>query len=109
LAGRQLVDEFATRFEQTHGMKIRFTDSAAELLVDQALEGSQQVRDLCATRFKDFHFGLKLIVQNTGTREFIIDGDAVLEPDKTLSQWVVASYRGKPADENSEQPQPEQG
>ena len=51
------------------------------------------MRDLCATRFKDFQFGLKLIAQNSGQREFVIDKDAVEAPDKVLSDWVVASYR----------------
>ena len=46
-------------------------------------------------RFKDFHFGLKLIAQNSGQQEFVIDADAVEMPDKVLSDWVVASYRQK--------------
>ena len=88
----QLVNEFALRFQEQHGMKISFTAAAAELLVSEALSKSQSVRDLCAGRFKDFHFGLNLIAQNSGRKEFVLDADAVQEPDKVLSQWVVASY-----------------
>ena len=44
-------------------------------------------------RFKDFQFGLKLIAQNSGQQEFVIDTDTVELPDKVLSDWVVASYR----------------
>jgi fructose-specific component phosphotransferase system IIB-like protein len=54
------------------------------------------VRELCAQRFKDFQFGLKLISKNTGQEVFIIDVDAVESPDKTLSEWVVKSYRPAP-------------
>jgi len=93
IVARQLVDEFARRFHQTHGMKITFTTTAADLLVTQALEQSLSVRDLCAKRFKDFHFGLKLIAQNSGRTEFVLDRDAVEAPDKVLSDWVIASYR----------------
>jgi endopeptidase Clp ATP-binding regulatory subunit ClpX len=93
IVARQLVDEFARRFQENHGMKIRFTDAAADLLVAEALEKAQSVRDLCAKRFKDFQFGLKLIAQNSGQQEFVIDTDAVQTPDKVLSDWVVASYR----------------
>jgi hypothetical protein len=50
---------------------------------------------VCTERFKDFQFGLQLIAQNTGQREFEVDPTAVDEPDKTLSDWVVASYRGQ--------------
>jgi ATP-dependent Clp protease ATP-binding subunit ClpX len=90
---RQLVHEFATRFRETHGLAIRFTDAAAEWLVEQAAAQSVPVRDLCATRFKDFQFGLKLVAQNTGQQEFTLDRAAVEAPDKVLSDWVVASYR----------------
>ena len=96
---RQLVHEFAGRFREAHGLTIRFTEESAEWLVGQALAQATPVRDLCAARFKDFQFGLKLIAQNTGQQEFTIDRAAAEAPDKALSDWVVASYR-KPAAES---------
>jgi ATP-dependent Clp protease ATP-binding subunit ClpX len=93
IVARQLVDEFGRRFQEAHGIRIRFTDEAADLLVAEALEKAQSVRELCANRFKDFQFGLKLIAQNSGPKEFVIDRDAAEAPDKALSEWVVASYR----------------
>ena len=93
LVARQLVEEFASRFCEMHGMTLNFTPAAANLLVTQALEAAQPVRDYCARHFKDFQFGLKLIAQNSGQKEFLLDTDAVKEPDKVLSNWVVASYR----------------
>ena len=93
IVARQLVEEFARRFQEQHGMQLRFTEAAADALVTDALEKNQSVRDLCANRFKDFQFGLKLIAQNSGQKEFVIDRDAVAQPDKMLSEWVVASYR----------------
>jgi hypothetical protein len=94
LVARQLVQEFALRFRENHGIAIRFTEAATDRLVNEAVGKSQSVRDLCAGRFKDFQFGLKLITQNSGPQEFVIDLDAVEAPDKVLSDWVVASYRG---------------
>jgi endopeptidase Clp ATP-binding regulatory subunit ClpX len=90
---RQLVHDFAARFLDAYKLEIRFTDAAADRLVAMALEQSVPIRDLCAARFKDFQFGLKLIWQNTGQKEFVIDADAVESPDKILSDWVVKSYR----------------
>jgi endopeptidase Clp ATP-binding regulatory subunit ClpX len=97
LVARQFVEEFAVRFREAHGLSIRFTDSAADALVSEALERSRSVRDLCAERFRDFHFGLKLIVQNSGPREFVVDAEGARNPDKILSEWVVASYRSTEA------------
>ncbi len=89
----QVVEEFAHRFKEAYGMTISFTPAAKEWLVNHALESSQSVRDLCAAQFKDFHFGLKLVAQNSGQKEFVLDENAVREPDKVLSEWVVSSYR----------------
>lgn len=94
---RQFVHEFAQRFRESHGLKIAFTDPAADRLVGLALEQSQSIRDLCAMKFKDYQFGLKLIAQNTRQQEFTLDVEAVETPDKVLSDWVVASYRNQPA------------
>ena len=90
----QVVQEFARRFTEAHGLQLTFTDAAVTRLV--ALAGAQQkpVRDLCAERFKDFQFGLRLIAQNTGQQAFAIDDAVVEAPDRVLSEWVVASYRG---------------
>jgi ATP-dependent protease Clp ATPase subunit len=93
LVARQLVEEFARRFQEAHGMKLRFTDAAANLLIEEALAKAQPVRDLCAARFKDYQFGLKLIAQNAPEQEFVIDEEAVRNPDKVLSEWVVLNYR----------------
>jgi ATP-dependent Clp protease ATP-binding subunit ClpX len=90
---RQVIQEFADRFRDSFGLTLKFTDAAAEKLIDLAAVQNTPVRDLCASKFKDFQFGLKLISQNTGQQEFTIDVDAVDAPDKVLSDLVVSSYR----------------
>ncbi|HVR35313.1 MAG TPA: AAA family ATPase [Methylomirabilota bacterium] len=90
---RELIQDFAARFEQNHGLILRFEEEAIDQLIEDAAEQRGAVRDLCNLRFKDFQFGLKLISQNTGRKEFTIDRNAVESPDKTLSEWVVRSYR----------------
>ena len=93
VVARQLVEDFTRRFEKEHGFALRFTQAAATMLVTQALAAGQPVRDFCANKFKDYQFGLRLIAQNKGQREFTVDIDAVNAPDRVLSEWVVASYR----------------
>ena len=95
--GHQLVREFEERFVKAHGIRIEFTEPAADRLVAMAGEKEMSVRDWCAERFKDYQFGLKLIVQNTGQERFRLDVESVAGPEKTLSDWVVASYRQNPA------------
>jgi ATP-dependent Clp protease ATP-binding subunit ClpX len=90
---RELVYEFGQRFFDSHKLKLNFTEDAADLLVQISQREGIPLRDLCANKFKDFQFGLKLIAQNTGQQEFVIEPAAVNEPEKTLSEWVVASYK----------------
>lgn len=93
---RDVVHEFARRFSESYGLVIRFTEEAADRLVDLAQAENRPVRELCATRFKDFQFGLRLVAQNTDRKEFVLDRAAVEAPDTVLSEWVVKSYRKEP-------------
>ena len=95
LIAHELVKEFAVKFGEQHQLKLGFTEAASARLIALAAEQGKPVRDLCAERFKDYQFGLKLIAQNTGRAEFTVDVDSVEAPDKVLSDWVVASYRQK--------------
>jgi ATP-dependent protease Clp ATPase subunit len=103
---RRLVHEFSERFHDSHKLKLNFTEDAADLLAQQSERDGLPIRDLCATKFKDYQFGLKLISQNTGQTEFIIDAAVVTDPNKTLSEWVVASYRDTINKESSTPPPP---
>jgi hypothetical protein len=104
---RRLVHEFSERFHDSHKLKLNFTEDAADLLAQQSERDGLPIRDLCATKFKDYQFGLKLISQNTGQTEFTIDAAVVTDPDKTLSDWVVASYRNTLGKESTVSASPE--
>jgi ATP-dependent protease HslVU (ClpYQ) ATPase subunit len=93
--GRKAAEEFAERFYQEHALRLSFTRPAVDRLAELAQGASRSIQEICAERFKDFQFGLKLLAQNTGQQIFVLDRDAVEAPDKVLSEWVVASYRGK--------------
>ena len=87
---------FAASFSQEHGLDIRFDEEAAHRLAAQAEAEDVPMRDLCERLFKDYQFGLKLVQKNTGQREFVLTVAAVENPDKFISELVVASYQGHP-------------
>ena len=87
------VVRYAARFQHFHGVAIRFEADAARLLAHKAQEQRVPVRDLCDRLFKDYHFGLKLIQNNTHQVEFLLPAAAVENPDKYISELVVESYR----------------
>ncbi len=89
----EAAHRFAARYEQTHGVILRFDDDVAHRLAERARTESIPMAELCQRLFKDYQFGLKLIQKNTGQREFSLPVAAVDDPDKYISELVVNSYQ----------------
>ncbi|MGE9266923.1 MAG: AAA family ATPase [Verrucomicrobiales bacterium] len=92
---RREVAVFVREFREKHGVGISFEDGAMARLVELAGEQARSVLQITRQLFRDYQFGLKLIQQNTGREEFAIPREAVENPDRFLSDLVVASYRGE--------------
>jgi hypothetical protein len=88
------VAAFRRKFEAEHGVRLAFEAGAVARLTGLAEEAGKSVADLCAEKFRDFHFGLQLVRKNTGQTTFPVTAEAIDDPDKYLSNLVVASYRG---------------
>jgi len=85
--------EFAQRLGSRHNLKVELTDGAIAKLVERATAENIHMRDLCAEVFKDYEFGLKLA---EGTTEpLILAEEAVANPDRYLSEWLVKRYRSE--------------
>lgn len=88
------VAAFSRRFESEHGVRLAFDPGAVARLSSLVASTGKSVPEICAEKFRDFHFGLQLIRKNTGQTTFPVTGEAVDDPDKYLSNLVVSSYRG---------------
>ena len=91
---RQEVDAFIREFKDKHGVTVKLDDDAVALLVKTSGEQARSVFQVARQLFRDYQFGLKLIQKNTGQAEFILTEEAVVNPDKFLSDMVVKSYQG---------------
>jgi hypothetical protein len=85
--------QFAEKFRAEHGLELVLEDAALHRLVERAQAEKMTMPELCAHLFKDFRFGLELVHKNTGQTQFVLNGGAVDEPDKFLSELVVQSYQ----------------
>lgn len=85
---------FRRKFESEHGVRLAFDSGAVSRITALAAETGKAVPELCAEKFRDFHFGLQLVRKNTGQNVFPVTAEAIDDPDKYLSNLVVASYRG---------------
>jgi endopeptidase Clp ATP-binding regulatory subunit ClpX len=95
--------EFAQRLSSRHSLKVELTAGALAKLVERAMTENIHMRDLCTDVFKDYEFGLKLA---EGTTEpLILTEEAVANPDRYLSEWLVKRYR---ADRRTAEPQSDQ-
>lgn len=87
---------FTTRFEQEHGFLLEFDDGALDALVDLSLASDKTIRALCDEKFRNFHHGLKLITGDSDLKNFAITRMVIANPDKAISDWVVARFRAPP-------------
>lgn len=89
------LKRFAEEFEWDHHLGIEFDEGAVRVLMEISIEEDKTIRAVCEERFKDFQHGLQIIARNTDQKKFVIDEAAVRNPDAKLSEWVVASFKGK--------------
>lgn len=97
-SGRTLADLAAYRrqFAEQHGIRIAFSDGAVVALARRATERGVPVSSLVESLFRDFHFGLKLIQKNIGQNDFLLPESAIEDPERYISELIVASYRRAP-------------
>jgi len=95
---RSIVHEFARRFSAEHQIEFTFQESATDLILEKSEKSETGIRDFCAKAFRDYEFGLALVHKNSGKTHFEITAEAIENPDRVLSQWVVASYSERTED-----------
>ena len=83
--------EFAQRLSSRYNLTVELTEGAIAKLVQRASAENIHMRDLCSEVFKDYEFGLKLA--ESTTEPLILTEEAVANPDRYLSEWLVKRYR----------------
>ena len=87
------IAAFRRKFESEHGVRLAFDAGAVARMGALSSATGKSFQELCAEKFRDFQFGLQLIRKNTGQTVFPVTAEAIDDPDKYLSNLVVASYR----------------
>jgi ATP-dependent protease Clp ATPase subunit len=85
---------FAQRCTDEYGVRMHFSDEAVAKLIARADSEKISVNHLCERLFKDYEYGLKLARHSEGA-DFLITAEAIDDPDKFLSDWLVKTYRGE--------------
>ncbi|WFB37518.1 AAA family ATPase [Kiritimatiellota bacterium B12222] len=89
----QEIEAFVLRFEEQHGLKLKFHKKAAEAVAKEAEKSGRTVHTVCERLFKDYPYGLKLLQNQTGKKVFSITPAMVKNPDKALSELIMKQYQ----------------
>jgi endopeptidase Clp ATP-binding regulatory subunit ClpX len=89
----QQIHRFEKEFAVLYGLKIRFSDEALRDLIALVLNGSEEPLILCRKIFQNYHHGLKLVMERTGSHEFTIPREAIENPEKYLNEMIQQTYR----------------
>jgi endopeptidase Clp ATP-binding regulatory subunit ClpX len=87
------VRMFAERFSKKMDVRMQFTDDAVAQLMERSEIEKLSVGALCEKLFKDYEYGLKLVQRGDAPMDFLITAEAVEDPDRFLSDWLVKTYR----------------
>ncbi len=82
------VKEYESTLEERYGFAVHFTQDAVNLILLRALESDTEASDICAGLAKDFEYGLRLIKERTGCREFNLTDEALRDPESFLSNLI---------------------
>ncbi|MCB1231792.1 MAG: AAA family ATPase [Verrucomicrobiae bacterium] len=86
------INSFRRQFEEQHGIRLVFEPEALAAVGEFSEAQNMNALQFCHQQFRDFQFGAKLIQKNTGQDSFLLNRAAVENPDRWLSNLVVASY-----------------
>jgi endopeptidase Clp ATP-binding regulatory subunit ClpX len=87
------VRDFAEAFRREHGIEIQFELAAVQAITERASREGSSVEALCLKLFKDYPFGLQLVIRNSRRTIFTLSEAAVAQPELFLSNLVSQSYR----------------
>jgi len=89
------IEMYCSVFQKENNLSIRFTEEAVKELIRQSILQDKTIPNLCAEMFKDLAYGLKIVARNEEKDAFELDKDFILDPQKTISQWIVGSFPKK--------------
>ncbi len=82
------VEEFEMDFKRRNGIYLQFSEEAIDRITEILLNEDGKGTALSSRLSKDYEYGLKLISDKTGQKEFIITREAVNNPEEYLDRTI---------------------
>jgi ATP-dependent Clp protease ATP-binding subunit ClpX len=87
------VEEFEMDFKRRNGIYLQFSEEAIDRITEILLNEDGKGTALFSRLSKDYEYGLELISDKTGQKEFIITREAVDNPEGYLDRTIREIYR----------------
>ena len=87
------VEEFEREFQRRHGISLQFNEEAIHRITEIILTEDGKGAMVLSRLSKDYEYGLELIRDKTGQKEFIITREAVDDPEGYLDQTIREIYK----------------
>ena len=83
------IAKYAKDFQDKHGFILEFNKSASKAIEELSKTTSKTVFNVCNEKFKDYPFGLNLILNDIKGKKFSVTAAMVKNPDKALSDRIA--------------------
>ena len=87
------VEEFEMDFKRRNGIYLQFSEEAIDRISEMILNEDGKVATIFSRLSKDYEYGLELISDKTGQKEFIITREAVDNSEGYLDRTIREIYR----------------
>ena len=87
------VEEFEMNFKRRNGMNLQFNEEAIDRISEMILNEDGKAAAIFSRLSKDYEYGLELISDKTGQKEFIITREAVDNSEGYLDRTIREIYR----------------
>jgi len=86
------AEELERDFERKLGISLRFNDEAIDRIIEIIFSEDRKGTTLFSRLSKDYEYGLELIREKTGQKEFTMPREAVDDPEGYLNQMIRDIY-----------------
>lgn len=96
------VERFEMDFERRHGINLQFSGDAIDRITEISLNEDGKGFLLLSRLSKDFEYGLELIRDKTGKKEFLITRESIDDPEGFLNRMIREIYSRQSEQKNED-------
>jgi endopeptidase Clp ATP-binding regulatory subunit ClpX len=89
---QRMVEDFERDFYRKEGISIQFNNEAIDRITEMTLNEDGKGTTILSRLSKDYEYGLELIRDKTGQKEFILTREAVDDPEAYLNRMIREIY-----------------